>query len=302
MLSFVKVLLVEIDMATSASLINLPEEIFLEILHFLPLSSIFQLGAVSKFLHEKIHQNESLWLRRVKHELKLVIIDPDYSGQICSDYWKFKPNGVIQDPLIQGAKETFLLYSKEYQTILRKKHSKSNSSIPYVNTILSMIPLNRQIDNHASKLALLGPGIESTRTKHLVHKLVNAHDDCLNVTGMVPSTTGGFGSAIQIDFKKLYCFELMCLYSNFRKIREGQKGQNRLLASHNRLLAKDINVTDPSNGPWLHENILKIFPILDGLIFAIDAHETDLVQVELEIFLESLDAIGSNMPILILYL
>ena len=96
MLSFVKVLLVEIDMATSASLINLPEEIFLEILQFLPLSSIFQLGAVSKFLHEKIHQNESLWLRRVKHELKLVIIDPDYSGQICCDYWKFKPNGVIQ--------------------------------------------------------------------------------------------------------------------------------------------------------------------------------------------------------------
>ena len=173
-------------MATSASLINLPEEIFLEILHFLPLSSIFQLGAVSKFLHEKIHQNESLWLRRVKHELKLVIIDPDYSGQICSNYWKFKPNGVIQvrsfpkisyngsnieyecllqDPLILGAKETFLLYSKEYQTILRKKHSKCNSSIPYVNTILSMIPLNRHIDNHASKLALLGPGIESTRTK-----------------------------------------------------------------------------------------------------------------------------------------
>ena len=95
--------------------------------------------------------------------------------------------------------------------------------------------------------------------QHLVHKLVNAHDDCLNVTGMVPSTTGGFGSAIQIDFKKLYCFELMCLYSNFRKIREGQKGQNRLLASHNRLLAKDINAVDPSNGPWLHENILKVF-------------------------------------------
>ena len=46
----------------------------------------------------------------------------------------------------------------------------------------------------------------------------------------------------------------------------------------------------------------QIFPILDGLIFAIDAHETDLVQVELEIFLESLDVIGSNMPILILYL
>ena len=95
-LSFVKVFLVEIDMASSASLVHLPEEIFLEILQYLPLKSICQLGAVSKFLHEKIHQNESLWLRRVKQELKLVIIDPDYSGQIRSDYWKLKPNGVIQ--------------------------------------------------------------------------------------------------------------------------------------------------------------------------------------------------------------
>ena len=44
---------------------------------------------------------------------------------------------------------------------------KSTTSIPYVKTFLSMIPLNKQNQNHTSKLALLGPGIESPRTKHL---------------------------------------------------------------------------------------------------------------------------------------
>ena len=44
---------------------------------------------------------------------------------------------------------------------------KSTTSIPYVKTFLSMIPLNKQNQNRTSKLALLGPGIESPRTKHL---------------------------------------------------------------------------------------------------------------------------------------
>ena len=103
-----------------------------------------------------------------------------------------KPSLIIvqlfQDPIIQGAKETYLLYFKEFQSFQRKrKNPKSEWPIlpylPYFNNRSEML-------NFSSKLALLGPGIESTRTKHLVHKLVNAHDDCLNVIGMVPSTTG----------------------------------------------------------------------------------------------------------------
>ena len=95
----------------------------------------------------------------------------------------------------------------------------------------------------------------------LVHKLVNAHDDLLNVFGMVPSTTsGGFGSAILIDFKKLFSFELTCLYSNSQRIREQhnleQNSNTRLLASHNRLLAKDVNFSE--KGPWLSDNIIKV--------------------------------------------
>ena len=70
--------------------------------------------------------------------------------------------------MIQGAKETYLLYSKEFQTNQKRKMSeKSTTSIPYVKTFLSMIPLNKQNQNRTSKLALLGPGIESPRTKHL---------------------------------------------------------------------------------------------------------------------------------------
>ena len=41
-------------------------------------------------------------------------------------------------------------------------------------------------------------------------------------------------------------------------------------------------------------------PTLDGLIFAIDAHETDSVHNELQVLLQSLDYIGSVMPVLIL--
>ena len=70
--------------------------------------------------------------------------------------------------MIQGAKEIYLFYSKEFQTNQKRKMSeKSTTSIPYVKTFLSMIPLNKQNQNHTSKLALLGPGIESPRTKHL---------------------------------------------------------------------------------------------------------------------------------------
>ena len=80
----------------SANLLSLPQEIFLEVIQYLPLKSIHTLGAVCRDLHLKIHQNEHFWLRKVRQELKLITIDPDYSGQICSEYWKFIPNGVIQ--------------------------------------------------------------------------------------------------------------------------------------------------------------------------------------------------------------
>ena len=78
------------------ALLTLPQELFLEIIQYLNLSSVHQLGAVCKDLHQKIHQNEELWFRRVRFELKLFIIDPDYSGPINSDHWKIQPNGVIQ--------------------------------------------------------------------------------------------------------------------------------------------------------------------------------------------------------------
>ena len=70
-------------------------------------------------------------------------------------------------------------------------------------------------------------------------------------------SSGGFGSAIQIDFKKLYSFELICLYSNSQRIRENQNQSERLLASNNRLLAKDVDFAN-QEGPWFNENILKV--------------------------------------------
>ena len=45
----------------------------------------------------------------------------------------------------------------------------------------------------------------------------------------------------------------------------------------------------------------QLFPTLNGLIFAVDAHETEFVHKELQVLLHSLDDLGSQMPVLILY-
>jgi hypothetical protein len=42
----------------------------------------------------------------------------------------------------------------------------------------------------AARCALFGPGIESARTKHLVHRVVNAHDDLFEAKGFVPGLPG----------------------------------------------------------------------------------------------------------------
>ena len=47
--------------------------------------------------------------------------------------------------------------------------------------------------------------------------------------------------------------------------------------------------------------LFQLFPTLNGLIFAVDAQETAFVHKELEVLLHSLDDLGSQMPVLILY-
>ena len=68
-------------------------------------------------------------------------------------------------------------------------------------------------------------------------------------------------------------------------MRENQRGVDRLLAANNRLLVRDAlawepsEQTDEANGigttttTVLHENVLKLLPTLDALIFAVDSSE-----------------------------
>jgi hypothetical protein len=227
---------------TVTSMLNLPEEVFVFILEKLPLSSIHQLGAVCHGLHLRIHQNGYFWHRKVRQQLDLFVLDPDY-GLKDQEWWPQArtARGLIQDPTIQGAKELFLLYSKEFQSFATASKNKEKSDLEkLVQYFWSHFSKKAEDDrsNTPARLALFGPGIESPRTKHLVHRMVNAHDNCLNAISFVPGLPGGFGSGVRIDFKQLYTFDLMCLYSNSKKVRESHNGLERLLASHNRLLAK----------------------------------------------------------------
>jgi len=82
--------------------------------------------------------------------------------------------------------------------------------------------------------------------------------------------SGGFGSGVRIDFKKSYTFELICLYTNAERVRECQQGLNRLLASNNRLLVSDVTPEIVLPEKFLHENVIKLLPTLDALLFAVD--------------------------------
>jgi hypothetical protein len=86
---------------------------------------------------------------------------------------------------------------------------------------------------------------------------------------------GGFGSGVRIDFKKSYTFELICLYTNSERVRECQQGLNRLLASNNLLLVSDVTPETDLPEEFLHQNVHKLLPTLDALLFAVDATQDD---------------------------
>ena len=122
---------------------------------------------------------------------------------------------------------------------------------------------------------------------------------------------GGFGSGVRIDFQKMYTFDLMCLYTNSSRVRSNHKGSERLMAgeTHNRLLKTDYDGLDDEHKmgkegdkQWLHENVLKLLPTLDALIFAVDATEYDLnlVRNELNVMRRGMKVGKLNTPLLVL--
>ena len=78
--------------------------------------------------------------------------------------------------------------------------------------------------------------------------------------------------------------------------------------THNRLLRSDYDEieghgqNEEDQKQWLHENVLKLLPTLNALIFAVDATETDLrlVKSELNVMKRGMKVGKSDTPLLVL--
>ena len=113
------------------------------------------------------------------------------------------PLAVIQDPTLHGNKELFLLHSKEFQRAVKSVRSDKEGKsewekwFQFIQTHLnSQLHKNgRFLDSFHDgsfqpRLALFGPGIESPRTKHLVHRMVQAHNSSFNAIDFVAGLPG----------------------------------------------------------------------------------------------------------------
>jgi hypothetical protein len=108
----------------------------------------------------------------------------------------------------------------------------------------------------------------------------------------------------------MYTFDLLCLYTNSSRIRSNHKGPERLIAgeAHNRLLRSDYDEFEEEHKKekgekqWLHENVLKLLPTLNALVFAVDASESDLnlVKSELNVMRRGMKVGKPDTPLLVL--
>jgi hypothetical protein len=62
----------------TTTLLDLPLELLHYVLDFLPLSSVYRLGSACRHLHRVIHQDDEFWRRRVKLELHLKLLNPEW--------------------------------------------------------------------------------------------------------------------------------------------------------------------------------------------------------------------------------
>ena len=290
-------------------LASLPEELFIHILDYLPLSSICQLGATSPHLYQRIQQNENFWRRRIRFELKICFIQDHGQEDLPAE----DINAVINDPTVCTSKEVYSIYSKEFQkknsTLLKKKASnKVKKGKTFLDHLLSYFSDYSELEEpriDAKRLAFFGPGIESRRSKKFIFKMINAHNNGLNATSFVPGLPGGVGSGVRIQFdSNLYTFDLICLYTNTFPLRQTFQGQQRLEASNNRLLKRDYRDHEKDQSGLLNDSLCQLLPTLDGFVFAVDIHEPmdekSAVQKELIMIMNSDFKPNQQKPLLIL--
>ena len=115
------------------------------------------------------------------------------------------PLALLKDPTLQGNKELFLLHSKEFQRAVKlvrsDKEGKSEWGkwLQFIHNHLNnqLSKTGRFLDSFHDesfhpRLAIFGPGIESPRTKQLVHRMVQAHNSSFNAVDFVSGLPGEF--------------------------------------------------------------------------------------------------------------
>lgn len=308
------------------SIFDLPTEIIQHIISFISLDDICKLGATCRFGHSITH-DEKLWSLQVWRQFRLLYSSD--STKVLEELGDMSPGGtrrgpplegVICDPSCLGNREMAIIFSPDFRRIMIEKNGKQKQDpframlehsladmLPKLLAFYVSIPQEEQC---SARLCLFGPGIESVNTKLLVHKIVNARSSTFDAIEFIKGLPGGIGSGVRINYKHMYNFDLMCLYTNSECNREQiylNRISGRLNPDLNRML-----VSDPSrleSGLALQPSILKLVPTLHSVIFALDTaidsremvmEVTEIMRRELMIMVESLSQYKLTLPVVIL--
>jgi len=302
------------------NIFELPAEIIQHIVSFLSLQDICQLGGTCHVGYNITH-DEKFWSVHLAREYNISYVSDLADLNLEQDTAHgHLLEGIIHDPTLQGNREMSVIYSTQFKRIMIEKNINRNKQVqdPFrsmlENSLGDILPkllafyVNLPAEEQCSaRLVLFGPGIESEHTKLLVHKIVSARSSTFDAVEFIKGLPGGIGSGVRINYKHMYNFDLMCLYSNSATIRNSvisEKGYfARLDPQLNKILTHDL-----SGKPVLQSGISKLIPTVHALVFAIDAtskndvdeDNLDVMRQELGVLLESQEKFNTPTPVLIL--
>jgi len=304
----------EVVGSSKPGLFDLPEEILHHIVSFLSLQDLCQVGATCRYAYCLTH-NEQFWAFQILKESRLLYVPHSSELEHSWPHKRFCVDGVLCDPHLQGNRELFIIYSAEFRRLTREKSNKKRRKDPFrtmleSNSVKDILPRLLAFyvslpteEQCSSRLVLFGPGIESERTQDLVHKIVNARSSTFDAIQFISGLQGGVGSGVRINYKHMYNFDLMCLYTNRHKERLSNKGETRLNPASN------ITIVRESNGEIsLRPEIIKLLPTLHALVFAIDVTLEDeavmdsltLMRRELDLVLKGLQTFQRTPPMVVM--
>ena len=242
--------------------------------------------------------------------------------------------------VLQGNREMSVIYSAQFKRIMVEKNLNKNKQmqdpfrsmlenslgdiLPKLLAFYVSLPAEEQC---SARLVLLGPGIESEHTKLVVHKIVNARSSTFDAVEFIKGLPGGMkqykllpdipiptkwflgiGSGVRINYKHMYNFDLMCLYSNSETVRNrvlSERGYSaRLDPGLNKILSLDLG-----GKLVLQPGIDKLIPTVHAVVFAVDVTNNNVedpddslefMRQELGVILDSQDKFNTPTPVLIL--